>query len=242
MIILTFNPEKLPESLTRKKEKALLDRYKQQLTLKLSKYLSQEKNVQALNSTTIEVFKEYGLQVQYAGPYGILSEKPEVSNPLVASYGAGCTDISIYTGVIGTAFREYGHSVYVPSTKQLEKFDSAAHHECRNIKDPTKKPDLAEIVIALRKSYKLPNTTSPQPVGQQVYDIDIQRPNAFSINGVCKLEEVLLPYLESIFPGGITFRPVPGIHIRPSTATSHEDKRLEKIVIPNAVAYKARKK
>ena len=164
----------------------------------------------------VEVFEKYGLEVGYAGPYGILSEnKKYVTNPIVPSYGKGHKNISIYEGVIGHSFTTWS-STYAPSILDLEAQDPNSHSECRTIKEGEEKKDMSEIVIIKKRKYPEIGTESSKKefVVQECYDLDIKRPNVFSEEGASDLERLIAPTLDLIFPGPLLFTPERGTHLR----------------------------
>ena len=206
-MIKVFSSIDLPDPIPRDDEKALVAKLKARLSENVVERAPKKEKVDALNFSVERAFREYGLDCAYIGPYGIIPEKPEVSNPLVASIGTGCTDISIYKGVISTAFRLYGeHSIYVPSVHDLERQAPLSHHECRKGEQG---PDMSELIIVL------PKVHCGRSIVQECLDIDILRVNPFSEKGAAMLESVIVPYLRKIFPGDILYDPIEGVHVRP---------------------------
>lgn len=207
-MLKTFSTVDLPDPIPREAETSLLQALSARLASSIRAGASQDENVDSLNLGIREVFRQHGLDCVYIGPYGIIPGKSEVTNPLVASIGHGCTDISVFRGAISTVFRLYGEqSLYIPSVHDLERQAPNAHHECRKGSDM---PDMAEIIIALSKVY------DGKSVAQECLDLDIARSNPFSEKGVAELEEIIVPHLRTIFPGEISYVPIPGVHIRPN--------------------------
>jgi hypothetical protein len=222
----------LPDPIPREEQTALLRDLEKRLTRDLSPKRSQLENVRALNTAIVKTFASYDLEVQYAGPYGIigpesqqlqptedrrktLEDNPLVSNPLVhwLGLGIGCENLDIRYGVVGDGItgRE---SLYVPSVLDIEGRDPDAHTECRQpekVLDPAKpKRDMSEFYVALIKP-----ATNGKRVVQEGYDLDVLRPNVFSEQGAIELERIITPALEICFPGPIEYEPVEGVHYRP---------------------------
>lgn len=219
-MLKTFSMRELPPPISSEREGALLSDLNVRLATTIRVGVSQERNVEALNQGVSEVFGAYGLKCGYVGPYGIKPGKELVSDPLVSSVGdiIGCTDIPIYKGVIGTAFRLYGEqSLYIPSVLDLERQAPGAHHDCREEeeeekekeKEKEKKEDMAELVIVLPKLY------DGRSAAQECLDIDVGRVNPFSEFGAARLEYIIVPHLRTIFGDKITYRPTEIIHVRP---------------------------
>jgi len=206
-MIKVFSETDLPEPMPREQEVELLAKLGRWLSSGIMDGSPQEDMVGALNTGVHDVFREYGLECAYIGPYGIVPGKSGVSNPLIGSVGHGCTDISIYRGVISTAFRLYGEqSIYVPSVKDLERQAPKSHHECRGGEGT---PDMAELVLVL------PKVHNGRAVAQECLDIDILRVNPFSERGAAELERIVVPHLRTIFPTDISYEPIDGVHVRP---------------------------
>jgi len=211
---------KVQRALSRKQESRLLKAIQEDLASSLDSTKSQERNVDNLNQLIARNFALTGIEVEYAGPYGILPGKELVSNPLFPDVaylgsGPGCTDIDLHRGVIGTAIRNRA-SIYIPSVLDLEDQDPAAHHECR--KPNEKRRDMSEIVIAVPKI-----TFDGRVAIQETYDLDLRVPRAFSDEGAIEFEGIIVPAMRICFPEKvITYNPIEGLHVRPSPAYQHD--------------------
>jgi len=200
--------KELPNPLSKQDETHLLAGLQFVLERDIHPNNTQVQNVRMLNNWVAATLNDYDLKVEYAGPYGILPDKPLVSNPLFpeAANGIGCTDIDLFRGIIGDAIRSR-ESIYIPSILSLEEDDPEAHHECR--KADVERQDMSEIVIVLPKTFK---GTS---VVQETYDLDIRRTNPFSESGVLTLEKHLRSALTICFPNPVEYEPTSSIHFRP---------------------------
>ncbi len=204
-IIYKFHQDIKPKPIPEKQERELLVKLYTKLNSNITPKALQTENEKAIIEITNNTFEDYDLELKYCGFYEPDKKNPERSNPRPYNIGIGCSGIPIYEGVIGTAVRLYGKSVYIIDVEALEKEDPKAHFSC----DSSMRG--AEIVIALRAEYK----TGPQKgktATRTTLDLDITRKNALSIPGATLLEQIILPFMRITFPEPPVYKPLDGIH------------------------------